>query len=113
MSLEQELLAQRLERVREIEKLGFAPYGHRFDFTHTIPQIMAREGELDGAYLEANPIPVKICGRIQTIRRMGKAGFMHLEQGGAKLQIYCKKDALPENDYALYQILDFGDIVGC
>src|SRR5690242_3490963 len=43
---------------------------------------------------------------------MGKAGFMHLMQSGERLQVYVRKDALPENEYALYQLLDLGDIVG-
>ena len=41
MSLEDELLEQRLERIREIEALGFRPYGQRFEFSHTIPAILA------------------------------------------------------------------------
>ena len=39
---------------------------------------------------------VRIAGRILTIRRMGKAGFMHLMQSGEKLQVYVRKDAVPE-----------------
>lgn len=72
MSLENELLAQRLERVREIEKMGYAPYGHRFDFSHTAAEIVAKADEYTAESLEATRVPVKICGRIMTIRRMGK-----------------------------------------
>ena len=43
---------------------------------------------------------------------MGKAGFMHLQQDGAKLQVYVRKDAVPERDYSLFGILDIGDIIG-
>ena len=41
MSLEQDLLKQRLQRIQEIEALGFRAYGQRFEFTHTLPQIRA------------------------------------------------------------------------
>ena len=44
MSLEDELLKQRLTRIREIEALGFRGYGQRFEFTHTVPQILAEYG---------------------------------------------------------------------
>ena len=44
MSLEDELLKQRLERIREIEALGYRAYGRRYDFTHTAPQILAEYG---------------------------------------------------------------------
>src|SRR5689334_1170992 len=43
---------------------------------------------------------------------MGKAGFMHLMQSGERLQVYVRKDAIPEADYALYEGFDLGDIVG-
>jgi len=111
LSLEQELLEQRLGRIRQIEALGYRAYGQRFDFTHTIPQINAGYQSKSAEELEPR-VNVRICGRIQTIRRMGKAGFAHLLQGGERLQIYVKKDVLAERDFQLYQLLDIGDIVG-
>ena len=46
------------------------------------------------------------------MRRMGKAGFFHLMQRGERLQVYVRSDAVNEREYALYQLLDMGDIVG-
>ena len=111
MSLEDDLLEQRLRRIREIEALGFRAYGQRFEFTHTVPDIVAEYSSKTAEELAA-PVNVRIAGRIQTIRRMGKAGFAHLAQGGERLQIYVKKDALSEQDYHLYQLLDLGDLAG-
>ena len=111
MSLEDDLLAQRRERVREIEALGFRPYGQRFDFSHTIPQVLSEYGAKTAEELADKP-QVRIAGRILTIRRMGKAGFMHLQQSGERLQVYVRKDAVAENEYKLYELLDLGDIVG-
>jgi lysyl-tRNA synthetase class 2 len=111
MSLEDELFEQRLERTREIEALGFRAYGQRFDFTHTIPGILREYSEKTAEELADKP-QVKIAGRIQTMRRMGKAGFLHLMQWGEKLQVYVRKDAVSETEYKLYEILDTGDIIG-
>jgi lysyl-tRNA synthetase class 2 len=111
LSLEDDLFAQRLRRNAEIEALGFRPYGQRFDFTHTIPEILAVYGGRTAGELE-DQLRVKITGRIHTIRRMGKAGFMHLAQSGERLQVYVRKDAVSERDYKLYELLDLGDIVG-
>ncbi len=113
MSLENELLAQRLDRVRELEAAGIRPYGHRFDFSHTLAAILADFTPKSGEELAAERIPVKICGRIYTIRRMGKAGFAHLMQEGAKLQVYVRKDDVGEADWDLYGKLDAGDVIGC
>jgi len=97
LSLEDDLFAQRLRRTTEIEALGFHAYGQRFDGSHTIPQILAHYGVKTAEELADQP-RVRIAGRIQTVRRMGKAGFMHLMQAGERLQVYGRKDAVPEAD---------------
>jgi len=111
LSLEDDLLRQRHSRIAEIEALGFQPYGRRFDFTHDIPQILREFSGKTAEELEQR-VHVRIAGRVQTIRRMGKAGFAHLLQNGERLQVYIRKDAVPENDFKLYQLLDLGDIIG-
>jgi lysyl-tRNA synthetase class 2 len=111
LSLEDGLFEQRAARVREIEALGYQPFGKRFDFTSTIPAVLAGYGDKTAEELVPE-IRISIAGRIQTVRRMGKAGFMHLQQDGGKLQVYVRKDAVPERDYALFGILDIGDIIG-
>ncbi len=111
MALEDELLRQRHDRLAQIRQLGFEPYGHAFEYTHTVPQILAEYGSKTAEEL-ATPVQVRVAGRIQTIRRMGKAGFLHLLQEGEKLQIYIKKDAVSETAYKLYELLDIGDIIG-
>jgi lysyl-tRNA synthetase, class II len=112
LSLEEDLLEQRAKRTAEIAALGYRPYGQRFDFTHTVPQILASESAKTAEELEAAKPQVKIAGRLLTPRRMGKAGFFHLQQSGQKLQVYLRKDGVSERDYSLYQLLDAGDIVG-
>src|SRR6202521_5611135 len=111
MSLEDDLLKQRLGRIREIEALGYQPYGRRFDFTQTIPEILAGYGAKTAEEL-APEVRVRVAGRLMTLRHMGKAGFAHLQQNGERLQIYVKKDAVGERDFQLFKLVDIGDIVG-
>ena len=111
MSIEDGLFEQRAARIKEIEALGYRPFGKRFDFTHTVPDILS---EYAGKPAEAltPQVHVRVAGRIQTKRPMGKAGFMHIRQNGAQLQLYVRKDAVPERDYSLFTLLDLGDIIG-
>ncbi len=111
MSLEDDLLRQRYERLPQIAALGFRPYGQAFEATTTIPGILADFGSKPAEEL-GEGVQVRVAGRLQTIRKMGKAGFAHLQQNGEKLQIYVKKDAVPANDYELFQLLEVGDIIG-
>jgi lysyl-tRNA synthetase class 2 len=111
LSLEDELLKQRLSRIREIEALGYHPYGRRFEFTHAIPEIVSGYGGKTAEELLPE-VRVRVAGRLMTLRHMGKAGFAHLQQNGERLQIYVKKDAVGERDFQLFKLLDIGDIVG-
>jgi lysyl-tRNA synthetase class 2 len=111
LSLEDELFEQRAARVREIEALGYRPFGKRFDFTTTAPGILREYSDKTAEQLVPE-IRVKVAGRIQTVRRMGKAGFMHIQQNGARVQCYVRKDAVSERDYQLFGLLDIGDIIG-
>lgn len=112
MALEDEILRQRHERVAQIRQLGFEPYGHAFEYTHTIAEVWRNFREKTAEEL-ANRVQVQVAGRITTIRRMGKgAGFLDLSQGGEKLQVYIRRDAVDEKSFGLYELLDGGDIVG-
>jgi lysyl-tRNA synthetase class 2 len=111
LSLEDELFEQRAARVREIEALGYLPFGRRFDFNRTVPEVLRKYGEKTAEELVPE-VRARLAGRIQTIRRMGKAGFMHIQQNGARLQCYVRKDAVSERDYQLFGLLDIGDIIG-
>jgi lysyl-tRNA synthetase, class II len=112
LSLEDQLFEQRYHKIREIEELGFAPYPRKFAYTHTPAQILSQYGEVGGEHLENNKVAVRVCGRLVTIRRQGKAGFCHISQGGERLQVYVRKDEVPESCFELYKALDAGDMIG-
>ena len=112
MSSEDRLFEQRYQKIRDIEALGFAAYPRKFAFSHTAREIHSAYGALDGEQLENKNIPAKVCGRLMTVRRQGKAGFCHIQQEGERLQLYVRQDTVGENAFALYKKLDAGDIIG-
>ena len=112
VSLEKKIYELRQQKLRDIEALGQQAYPHKFDFTHTIPDILASFSPKSAQELEQGHVDVKVAGRIIALRLMGKAGFAHLQQGGQKLQIYVKKDAVGDKGFDLYRLLDLGDHIG-
>jgi lysyl-tRNA synthetase, class II len=111
LALDEHIYNLRRDKLKQIEALGQPAYRTKYEFTHTIPQIWA-EFDQPAEALEANRVNVRVAGRIMAIRLMGKAGFAHLQQGGQKLQIYVKKDAVGEKGFELYKLLDLGDHIG-
>ena len=112
MALDDEIHKLRREKLKQIEALGQQSYPRSFEFTHTIPQILAEHSEKNAEELEKSRVEVAIAGRTMAIRLMGKAGFAHLQQGGQKLQIYVKKDAVGDKGFDLYKLFDLGDHIG-
>ncbi len=114
---EQNLFELRKEKLKEIEKLGQAAYPNRFPARQdqtatTLAAVRAQWDKATGEELEANRVTVAVAGRIMAIRQQGKAGFATLQQEGARLQIYVRLDAVGEQGFALYKLLDLGDHIG-
>src|SRR5262249_49338442 len=62
--------------------------------------------------LEADRVETVTSGRILGIRAFGKANFLVLSDGLGKIQVYIRQDSMPELDFKIYKLLDFGDWVG-
>jgi lysyl-tRNA synthetase class 2 len=103
---------QRQKNLQEIEKLGEEAYPRRFDFTHTPSEIVAKFSGRTAQELEAEKISVRVAGRLVSLRGHGKAGFANILGQGVRLQIYVKLDVVGERAFALYRLLDLGDIIG-
>ncbi len=112
MALDENIYELRREKLKQIEALGQQTYPNRYNYTHTVPQILATYSEKTGQQLEETRSSVRVAGRIMANRLMGKAGFAHLQQDGQRLQIYVKKDAVGEKGFELYRLLDLGDHIG-
>ena len=109
---ERSLFDLRKSKLAEIEKLGQPAYPNQFPASHTIPVVRAKWGEALVEALEATRVTVSVAGRIMAIRAQGKAGFATLQQEGQRLQIYVRLDAVGEQGFALYKLLDLGDLIG-
>jgi lysyl-tRNA synthetase class 2 len=101
----------RLKELEEIRKMGFEPYGGRFERTHKIIEIREEFSHLKpGEKLE--DVNVKVAGRIKSIRRHGKLSFADIEDFSGRIQIYVSTDYLSEKEYKLFKKLNLGDIIG-
>jgi len=114
---ERNLYALRQEKLKQLAGLGQSAYPNTFapPADHplkTIPEIRVGYDAKSGEELEAARVPVAAAGRIMAIRQQGKAGFATLQQDGARLQIYVRKDAVGDAAFELYKLLDLGDHIG-
>ena len=109
---ESDQVAQRRANLEELKKIGVDPYPRRYDTQTTIAAIVAEHGATSATDLEASRIDVRTAGRILAIRSFGKANFLVLSDGTARIQVYLRQDSLPARDFQIFKLLDFGDWVG-
>jgi len=99
-----ELILRRYAELEELRSMGVNPYPYDFAVT-------ASSGEIIASFLDESPQrTVSIAGRIMSIRRMGKASFIHIQDAHGRIQVYFRSNDLPNyNEFKLY---DIGDIAG-
>jgi lysyl-tRNA synthetase class 2 len=109
---EGEQTQQRRANLDQLRALGVDAYPHRFDATDTVSALVDAHGTTPGEVLEAAPVFARTAGRILAIRSFGKANFLVLSDGRARIQAYIRQDSVSDLDFRVFRLLDFGDQVG-
>ena len=102
-SSEAELIAIRREKLAKLRELGVDPFGARFE-TDTSP------AELRDDFSDERP--VRIAGRLFTIRDMGKSIFFVIGDVHGRIQGYLNKKGVSQQDWEVWHLLDRGDWIG-
>jgi lysyl-tRNA synthetase class 2 len=102
----QALLQARREKLERLEALGVDPFPHVFRRTHLSQEI------LDGFQELEEKTTVRVCGRVVSLRIMGKASFFHFADPAGRLQVYVRRDDVGEEAYEAFRLVDLGDLVG-
>jgi lysyl-tRNA synthetase class 2 len=110
-----ELLRQRRLKLEGLREMGVDPYPLRSECTHSAAEAVHmlqqwRQTGAEGVLSKS----VKLCGRLMSVRVMGKASFAHIADRTGAIQIYLRlgEDGVDEATYDLFKrYLDIGDIV--
>lgn len=100
-----ELIQIRRNKLAQLEEMGVNAYGYSYDRTHHTADILEQFEELEGK-------TVRVAGRIMALRRQGKAAFGNIADAKGRLQIYVRKDAVGDEKYDMFKLLDLGDFLG-
>lgn len=105
MEIENELIAVRVEKLKQMIEEDYNPFGGRFYRTHSTTEILNNFEELEGE-------KASLAGRILAIRQHGKASFVDLQDRDGRLQLYIRADGVGRETYNLFLKFDIGDIIG-
>jgi lysyl-tRNA synthetase class 2 len=111
MSDDHEQVVVRRGKLAALREHGATPFPNDFRPSHTTAQVVRRFDDTEAEAL-AGAEPCAVAGRVVALRDFGKAGFLKLQDDGARLQIHARKDRLSAADFDAYRALDVGDIIG-
>ncbi|MEY2572998.1 MAG: lysyl-tRNA synthetase, class [Verrucomicrobiota bacterium] len=103
MDDENQLIAQRREKLTALQASGVNPFGRAFETSGTIGEV--REKFAEGATLRA-------AGRITAHRDMGKSHFVDLRDSTGRIQVYIHAKEVGQEVIDLFKLVDLGDFIG-
>lgn len=103
-------LEVRREKLKQLRQQKNA-YPNDFRFNAWAQDLYDQYEGYDSDQLAALDKTFKIAGRMMTRRLMGKASFLHLQDMSGKIQIYLKRDDMPDDVYQQFKEWDLGDII--
>ena len=108
---ENHLIAERRAKLTALRAQGLPAYPNDFRRDALAADLLATYAERDAAWLEANPVRVRVGGRMMFQRVMGKASFAKLADRSGAIQLFLQEDALGAA-YEAFKNYDVGDILG-
>lgn len=103
-----EIIRNRYAKADAMRAEQLTPYINRWIPTHSTRAIRANSDSL-----AESKTTVRVAGRMMSVRHMGKASFLHIQDEGGRIQVYIKKDIVPDRDYrSFHEFADVGDVVG-
>lgn len=108
--MEDELLAQRREKLDRLRSDGIDPFPHAFPGVEAIAAVRAaHEGLADG---EETEVSHRVAGRIAARRGQGKMAFIDLVDRSGRIQLQARLDVLGQETHERLLSLDLGDLIG-
>ena len=101
-----ELLQIRRDKLTQLQEAGRDP------FRETSYERSASSSEILHDFDRYENQTVSVAGRIMSKRGMGKAIFCHIQDREGQIQLYIRKDAVTEQEFADFRKYDVGDIIG-
>ncbi len=111
-SKESDQVAQRRANFEALLRLGVDPYPRAYARTHSIQDLVTTYGTRTSEELAGERITTRTAGRIVAMRTFGKANFLAISDGAAKVQVYIRQDSVSERDFSIFKLFDFGDFIG-
>lgn len=98
----------RIQKLNDLADKGINPYPYSYDKNTNAQDLQNKYKDLAAG--EETEDSYSIAGRIMAMRNSGM--FIDLMDASGKIQVFCHKDNLPEEDIKTLKLVDIGDFIG-
>ena len=94
-----DLLLSRREKFQRLRSKGIEPFPSRYRRTHTIGEaveLFRSQEAKEGA--QTRTAQVSLAGRIMSLRGMGKATFLNIQDVSGHIQVHLRRDILERSE---------------
>jgi len=113
---ENKLIAERRKKlalIREKTAVNNRPaFPNKFRRNASAEELHGFYDKHDKPSLETMDVKAAVAGRIMAKNNMGKASFVRIQDHTGQIQLYVRKNDLPDGVYDEFKTWDIGDIVG-
>ena len=102
----------RRQKMKDLAAKGIDPFGHAFTRTSNSGIIRREYGDNTAEELQQMNAQAAVAGRIMAKRRMGKLGFIQLQDREGRIQVVVNERVVGPEVYELFKSADLGDIIG-
>lgn len=111
MGREDQIIEERLKKLKELRKEGINPYPNKFDVKNDSKELQEKYSKLKNE--EHTKDSVKVAGRLMTFRDLGKIAFGVLQDGSGKIQVVLQDGETPDKIFDFFKkYIDSGDFLG-
>lgn len=111
--MENELIEQRREKLKELRSLGVDPFPSDFKPLHVSGTVLSSYGNLSEEELKNLPQEFSFAGRVIALRDFGKSTFFHIMDRTGKIQGYIRRDVVSDENLKFFKrFIDIGDFIG-
>src|SRR5512144_594150 len=96
---EREIIAQRARKAEALRALGVNPFGNGYRPEHRTSDLVRQYVDAPAEEIAKDPGAWSIAGRVLAVRSFGKAAFLRVRDAAGEIQVWVKKDKLPERDF--------------
>ncbi len=111
--MENELVEQRKQKIKELRSAGVDPFPNDFKPSHDAGNVISAYSNFSNEEIKNHSDELSVAGRVIALRDFGKSTFFHIMDRTGKIQGYIRRDIVGDEKLKFFQkFIDIGDFIG-